>query len=169
MKLLVCVCTCLYVHLLILFLCAENLTSSEKCKVVFVTARVHPGESPSSYVCQGIIYLIRTHTRMHAHTHTHSNETWHLPSGMMDYLTSSEPSAEVLRDELVFKIGQCVCITHPYQYYIRTSYMCTLYTCIRICIYTVCVCVCVCVCVYILIVVLLSISPHAQSRWSVPR
>ena len=29
---------------------------------------------------------------------------------MMDYLTSSEPSAEVLRDELVFKIGQLVCL-----------------------------------------------------------
>jgi murein tripeptide amidase MpaA len=55
----------------------KNLTSEEKCKVVFVTARVHPGETPSSYVCQG----------------------------MMDYLVCNEPSAEVLRDNIIFKIA----------------------------------------------------------------
>jgi hypothetical protein len=45
-------------------------------KIVFVTARVHPGETPSSYVCQGLI----------------------------DFLLSDHAIAEVLRDNVVFKI-----------------------------------------------------------------
>ncbi|XP_015599714.1 cytosolic carboxypeptidase 6 isoform X2 [Cephus cinctus] len=45
-------------------------------KVVAVLARVHPGESPSSFVCQGL----------------------------MDFLVSSHPIAQVLRDYVVFKI-----------------------------------------------------------------
>uniref|UniRef100_A0A672U4P9 AGBL carboxypeptidase 4 n=1 Tax=Strigops habroptila TaxID=2489341 RepID=A0A672U4P9_STRHB len=53
-----------------LFLWAEQ-------KVVFITARVHPGETPSSFVCQGII----------------------------DFLVSQHPIAKVLRDHLVFKIA----------------------------------------------------------------
>ncbi|XP_013776221.2 cytosolic carboxypeptidase 6-like [Limulus polyphemus] len=44
-------------------------------KLVFVTARVHPGESPASYVCQGL----------------------------MDYLVSNTPIARCLRRNLVFK------------------------------------------------------------------
>ncbi|XP_013409059.1 cytosolic carboxypeptidase 6 isoform X2 [Lingula anatina] len=54
----------------------ENLEPEEKQKVVFLTARVHPGETPASYVCQGII----------------------------DFLISSHPIAKILRDHLVFKI-----------------------------------------------------------------
>ena len=40
----------------------HNLNPSTPCKMVFITARVHPGESPASYVCQGkgIIILLIT-------------------------------------------------------------------------------------------------------------
>ena len=31
----------------------ENLDPEEKQKIVFLTARVHPGETPSSFVVQG--------------------------------------------------------------------------------------------------------------------
>jgi len=53
----------------------KNLLDTKK-RVVFFTARVHPGETPSSYVCQGII----------------------------DFLVSSHPIAQVLRDHIVFMI-----------------------------------------------------------------
>lgn len=45
-------------------------------KVLFFTARVHPGETPASFVCQGII----------------------------SFLISDHPIAQTLRDHLVFKI-----------------------------------------------------------------
>ncbi|XP_025110591.1 cytosolic carboxypeptidase 6-like isoform X2 [Pomacea canaliculata] len=48
----------------------------EKQKIIYITARVHPGETPSSFVCQGVI----------------------------DFLVSSHPIAKVLREHLVFKI-----------------------------------------------------------------
>ncbi|XP_055580179.1 cytosolic carboxypeptidase 6 isoform X4 [Falco cherrug] len=54
-----------------------NLRPGAEQKVVFITARVHPGETPSSFVCQGII----------------------------DFLVSQHPIAKVLRDHLVFKIA----------------------------------------------------------------
>uniref|UniRef100_A0A7M4FPT7 AGBL carboxypeptidase 4 n=1 Tax=Crocodylus porosus TaxID=8502 RepID=A0A7M4FPT7_CROPO len=54
-----------------------NLKPGAEQKVVFITARVHPGETPSSFVCQGII----------------------------DFLVSQHPVAKVLRDHLVFKIA----------------------------------------------------------------
>ncbi|NXP31848.1 CBPC6 carboxypeptidase, partial [Leiothrix lutea] len=56
---------------------AANLRPGAEQKVVFITARVHPGETPSSFVCQGII----------------------------DFLVSHHPIAKVLRDHLVFKIA----------------------------------------------------------------
>ena len=34
-------------------LLAENLGRGPPCPMVFFTARVHPGETPASYVCQG--------------------------------------------------------------------------------------------------------------------
>ncbi|VDQ02168.1 unnamed protein product, partial [Trichobilharzia regenti] len=45
-------------------------------RIIFVTARVHPGETPSSYVCQGFI----------------------------DFMVSNHPVAKQLREHLVFKI-----------------------------------------------------------------
>ncbi|VDK81452.1 unnamed protein product [Dibothriocephalus latus] len=54
----------------------SNLFGLPKKRIVFVTARVHPGESPSSYVCQGLI----------------------------DFLTSSHSIAKQLRLHLVFMI-----------------------------------------------------------------
>ncbi|XP_063797555.1 cytosolic carboxypeptidase 6 [Pseudophryne corroboree] len=54
-----------------------NLVSEAEQRVVFITARVHPGETPSSFVCQGII----------------------------DFLVSQHPAARSLRDHLIFKIA----------------------------------------------------------------
>jgi murein tripeptide amidase MpaA len=45
-------------------------------KAVFISSRVHPGESPSSHVCQG----------------------------MIDFLLGDEIEARVLRDNLIFII-----------------------------------------------------------------
>ena len=45
-------------------------------RAIVIMARVHPGESPSSFVCQGFI----------------------------DFLVSTHPIAKVLRDYLVFKV-----------------------------------------------------------------
>ncbi|XP_072628298.1 cytosolic carboxypeptidase 6 isoform X8 [Canis lupus baileyi] len=55
----------------------DNLREGAEKKVVFITGRVHPGETPSSFVCQGII----------------------------DFLISQHPIAHVLREHLVFKIA----------------------------------------------------------------
>ncbi|ERE82863.1 cytosolic carboxypeptidase 6-like protein [Cricetulus griseus] len=55
----------------------ENLREGADKKVIFITGRVHPGETPSSFVCQGII----------------------------DFLVSQHPVARVLREHLVFKIA----------------------------------------------------------------
>ena len=56
----------------------KNLNEQEHKarRVVVVLGRVHPGESPSSFVCQGLL----------------------------DFLVSAHPIAKVLRDYLVFKI-----------------------------------------------------------------
>ncbi|XP_077635841.1 cytosolic carboxypeptidase 6 isoform X3 [Crocuta crocuta] len=62
---------------LLLRLGSENLREGAEQKVVFITGRVHPGETPSSFVCQGII----------------------------DFLISQHPIARVLREYLVFKIA----------------------------------------------------------------
>ncbi|XP_033623726.1 cytosolic carboxypeptidase 6 isoform X1 [Fukomys damarensis] len=55
----------------------ENLREGAEQKVIFITGRVHPGETPSSFVCQGII----------------------------DFLVSHHPIACILREHLVFKIA----------------------------------------------------------------
>ncbi|TPP63310.1 ATP/GTP binding protein 4 [Fasciola gigantica] len=65
-----------------------------KQRVIFVTARVHPGETPSSYVCQGFI----------------------------DFMVSSHPVAEELRDNLIFKV---VPMLNPDGVYLG-NYRCSL-------------------------------------------
>ncbi|CAF0742118.1 unnamed protein product [Adineta steineri] len=52
------------------------LSKGQRKKVVIITARVHPGETPSSYVCQGFI----------------------------EFLISDNPIAQLLRDNIVFYI-----------------------------------------------------------------
>ncbi|CAK8689718.1 unnamed protein product [Clavelina lepadiformis] len=54
----------------------ENLKEDAKHNVVFLTGRVHPGESPSSHIVQGFI----------------------------DFLLSNHPMACVLRDNIIFKV-----------------------------------------------------------------
>ncbi|XP_046683364.1 cytosolic carboxypeptidase 6-like [Homalodisca vitripennis] len=54
----------------------KNMTSGRKMRVVVILSRIHPGETPSSYVCQGII----------------------------DFLISNHPMALALRDHVIFKI-----------------------------------------------------------------
>ena len=41
---------CMYVCMIIL----DNLVSDVRKKIIFITSRIHPGETPSSYVCRGI-------------------------------------------------------------------------------------------------------------------
>uniref|UniRef100_A0A3Q3XJF6 Peptidase M14 domain-containing protein n=1 Tax=Mola mola TaxID=94237 RepID=A0A3Q3XJF6_MOLML len=63
-------------------------------KLVFLTARVHPGESPASFICQGVI----------------------------DFLVSQHPVAEILRDHVIFKI---VPMLNPDGVYLG-NYRCSL-------------------------------------------
>ncbi|XDV49329.1 hypothetical protein PO909_018603, partial [Leuciscus waleckii] len=55
---------------------SAHLNQEREKRVVFLTARVHPGESPASFICQGFI----------------------------DFLVSQHPTAQVLRDHVIFKI-----------------------------------------------------------------
>uniref|UniRef100_A0A1A8MPX7 ATP/GTP binding protein-like 4 n=1 Tax=Nothobranchius pienaari TaxID=704102 RepID=A0A1A8MPX7_9TELE len=55
---------------------SENVSPEKEKKLVFLTARVHPGESPASFVCQGVI----------------------------DFLVGQHPVAQILRDHVIFKI-----------------------------------------------------------------
>ncbi|WAR24325.1 CBPC6-like protein [Mya arenaria] len=54
----------------------DNLYPEETKRIVFLTARVHPGETPASFVCQGF----------------------------MDFLIGNHPVAKTLREHIVFKI-----------------------------------------------------------------
>ena len=67
--------------------------ATSKKKMVFITGRVHPGESPSSFVCQG-----------------NSGTEWEhwmtMSTGIIDYLMSDDPGAVVLRKSLIFKISK---------------------------------------------------------------
>uniref|UniRef100_A0A3Q4I8B8 AGBL carboxypeptidase 4 n=1 Tax=Neolamprologus brichardi TaxID=32507 RepID=A0A3Q4I8B8_NEOBR len=72
-----------------------TITNSEReKKLVFLTARVHPGESPASFVCQGVI----------------------------DFLVSQHPVAQILRDHVIFKI---VPMLNPDGVYLG-NYRCSL-------------------------------------------
>jgi hypothetical protein len=35
----------------------DNLYPEESKRIVFVSSRVHPGETPASFVCQGMVHL----------------------------------------------------------------------------------------------------------------
>ncbi|XP_043986164.1 cytosolic carboxypeptidase 6 isoform X1 [Gambusia affinis] len=73
---------------------SENVRSEKEKKLVFLTARVHPGESPASFVCQGVI----------------------------DFLVSHHPVAQILRDHVIFKI---VPMLNPDGVYLG-NYRCSL-------------------------------------------
>ncbi|KAI7798088.1 putative cytosolic carboxypeptidase 6, partial [Triplophysa rosa] len=79
-----CVCVCFAAH----------LNQEREKPVVFLTARVHPGESPASFICHGVI----------------------------DFLVSQHPIAQVLRDHVVFKI---VPMLNPDGVYLG-NYRCSL-------------------------------------------
>ncbi|XP_035997132.1 cytosolic carboxypeptidase 6 isoform X1 [Fundulus heteroclitus] len=73
---------------------SENVSSDREKKLVFLTSRVHPGESPASFVCQGVI----------------------------DFLVSQHPVAQILRDHVIFKI---VPMLNPDGVYLG-NYRCSL-------------------------------------------
>eukprot|EP01028_Stygiella_incarcerata_P002886 TRINITY_DN15514_c0_g1_i1.p1 TRINITY_DN15514_c0_g1~~TRINITY_DN15514_c0_g1_i1.p1 ORF type:complete len:436 (+),score=63.39 TRINITY_DN15514_c0_g1_i1:75-1382(+) len=60
---------------------SEETTPLRERKIVVVTARVHPGETPASWVCQGFLDFI---------------------------LGGSDPRAQLLRDHIVFKVVPCL-------------------------------------------------------------
>ncbi|XP_069555112.1 BEN domain-containing protein 5-like isoform X2 [Brachyistius frenatus] len=72
----------------------DHLSPEREKKLVFLTARVHPGESPASFICQGVI----------------------------DFLVSQHPVAQVLRDHVIFKI---VPMLNPDGVYLG-NYRCSL-------------------------------------------
>ncbi|XP_077572657.1 cytosolic carboxypeptidase 6 [Stigmatopora nigra] len=72
----------------------EHHNGGREKKLVFLTARVHPGESPASFVCQGVI----------------------------DFLVSQHPVAQLLRDHVIFKI---VPMLNPDGVYLG-NYRCSL-------------------------------------------
>ncbi|XP_077440691.1 cytosolic carboxypeptidase 6 isoform X2 [Vanacampus margaritifer] len=72
----------------------DQLSAGREKKLVFLTARVHPGESPASFVCQGLI----------------------------DFLVSQHPVAQLLRDYVIFKI---VPMLNPDGVYLG-NYRCSL-------------------------------------------
>ncbi|XP_075341428.1 cytosolic carboxypeptidase 6 isoform X3 [Odontesthes bonariensis] len=73
---------------------SEHVSSEREKKLVFLTARVHPGESPASFICQGVI----------------------------DFLVSQHPVAQILRDHVIFKI---VPMLNPDGVYLG-NYRCSL-------------------------------------------
>ncbi|XP_065325801.1 BEN domain-containing protein 5 isoform X1 [Pelmatolapia mariae] len=72
----------------------DHMSAEREKKLVFLTARVHPGESPASFVCQGVI----------------------------DFLVSQHPVAQILRDHVIFKI---VPMLNPDGVYLG-NYRCSL-------------------------------------------
>ncbi|CAB1446525.1 unnamed protein product [Pleuronectes platessa] len=72
----------------------DHLSPDREKKLVFLTSRVHPGESPASFICQGVI----------------------------DFLVSQHPVAQILRDHVIFKI---VPMLNPDGVYLG-NYRCSL-------------------------------------------
>lgn len=80
--------------------------------MVFITCRVHPGESPASYVCQGShTSTCYTTNLQHSIVECFSlSQQWSpyflfTSKGVIDYLLSDDPGAKLLRDNIIFKIG----------------------------------------------------------------
>ncbi|XP_068599840.1 cytosolic carboxypeptidase 6 [Brachionichthys hirsutus] len=73
---------------------SDHQSPEREKKLVFLTARVHPGESPASYICQGVI----------------------------DFLVSQHPMAQILRNHVIFKI---VPMLNPDGVYLG-NYRCSL-------------------------------------------
>ncbi|XP_025833331.1 cytosolic carboxypeptidase 6 [Agrilus planipennis] len=69
--------------------------SQEKQRVVAIMARVHPGETPASYICQGL----------------------------MEILVSAHPLASILRENVVFKIVPMLNPDGVFVGNFRSSYM----------------------------------------------
>eukprot|EP01135_Chromosphaera_perkinsii_P004701 Nk52_evm12s294 gene=Nk52_evmTU12s294 len=73
----------------------KNLVKGREKKIIFISSRIHPGETPSSYVCQG----------------------------MIDFLMSCTPEAKLLRDNLVFKFVPMLNPDGVYHGNYRCSFM----------------------------------------------
>lgn len=79
---------------------APEVTLASKQKIVFLTARVHPGETPSSFVMQG---RLRERTTESTITVTPKSIVQaHL--GFIDFLVSDDERAQKLRQTYTFKI-----------------------------------------------------------------
>ena len=87
--------------------------------MVFITARVHPGETPASFVCQGENKQIDRLCCQCVRPSVDSGQchkslcfiltiVFFLCAGLIEFLVGSSREAKVLRDHIVFKIGTLV-------------------------------------------------------------
>ncbi|MBN3279991.1 CBPC6 carboxypeptidase, partial [Polyodon spathula] len=111
------------------YLSTANLRPGADKKVVFLTARVHPGESPASFVCQEFVFkTTRCFSPALALTSVlpmpwqHGSIRESLGLCVIDFLVSQNPVARVLRDHVVFKI---VPMLNPDGVYLG-NYRCSL-------------------------------------------